>query len=205
MPDHGASASFERHLRAGVGLTFGISFPVDGPRKAAIIQKLLPSHYYPWPIFGGILCWNVLMDPLRRFADRKEPCDPSYHEGHGLCFCPPRQGKRAVNFAKGGFQGLGFAFVYCQSVEDVSVASQKTRYSDTCYKARGLNGLSCPPSFRDITPEYMGGRIYHRYQGLRVWAGGRSVLSWFVMQPLLASLIDRVGWIRGQTGEAGLF
>jgi uncharacterized oligopeptide transporter (OPT) family protein len=139
-------------------------------------------------IFGGML-GTLLMIPLRRSLIVKEHETLPYPEGTA-CAAVLKAGEKGGEFAKAAFQGLGFAFVYAIGQKMFRFIAE-TPLFDTV-KSKTLNKIF--PSAQlsaDITPEYMGvGYIIGpRIAGVLV-AG--SVLSWFVLQPLLASLIDPV-------------
>ena len=139
-------------------------------------------------IFGGML-GTLLMIPLRRSLIVKEHETLPYPEGTA-CASVLKAGEKGGEFAKTAFQGLGFAFVYALLQKMFKIVAE-TPLFDTV-KHKGLNKIF--PSAQisaDITPEYMGvGYIIGpKIAGILV-AG--SVLSWLVLQPLLASLIDPV-------------
>ena len=137
-------------------------------------------------IFGGIM-GTLLMIPLRRSLIVKEHETLPYPEGTA-CASVLIAGEKGGSFARTAFQGLGFAFVYALFQKMFKVIAETPIY-DTV-KSRSLNKIF--PSAQvsaDITPEYMGlGYIVGpRIAGTLV-AG--SVLSWLVLQPLLASLVS---------------
>lgn len=137
-------------------------------------------------IFGGFL-GILLMIPLRRSLIVKEHDTLPYPEGTA-CGSVLKAGEKGGDFAKAAFQGLGFAVVYALGQKLFRFIAE-TPLFDTV-KSKGLNSIF--PSAQisaDITPEYMGvGYIVGpRIAGILV-AGG--VLSWLVLHPLLASLID---------------
>ncbi|HVW59466.1 MAG TPA: OPT/YSL family transporter, partial [Puia sp.] len=137
-------------------------------------------------IFGGIM-GTLLMIPLRRSLIVKEHETLPYPEGTA-CASVLIAGEKGGSFARTAFQGLGFAFVYALLQKMFRVIAE-TPLFDTV-KNKSLNSIF--PSAQvsaDITPEYMGlGYIVGpRIAGVLV-AG--SVLSWLVMQPLLASLVS---------------
>ena len=139
-------------------------------------------------IFGGML-GTLLMIPLRRSLIVKEHETLPYPEGTA-CASVLKAGEKGGEFAKTAFQGLGFAFVYALLQKMFKIVAE-TPLFDTV-KHKSLNKIF--PSAQisaDITPEYMGvGYIIGpKIAGILV-AG--SVLSWLVLQPLLASLIDPV-------------
>jgi len=139
-------------------------------------------------IFGGML-GTLMMIPLRRSLIVKEHETLPYPEGTA-CASVLKAGERGGEFAKTAFQGLGFAFVYALLQKMFKVIAE-TPVFDTV-KSKALNRYF--PSAQvsaDITPEYMGvGYIIGPRIGGVLVAG--SVLSWLVLNPLLASLIDPV-------------
>jgi OPT family oligopeptide transporter len=137
-------------------------------------------------IFGGML-GTLLMIPLRRSLIVKEHETLPYPEGTA-CAAVLQAGEKGGDFAKAAFQGLGFAFVYALGQKLFRFIAE-TPVFDTM-KSKSLNRIF--PSAQlsaDITPEYMGlGYIIGPKIAGVLCAG--SVLSWFVLHPLLASLMD---------------
>lgn len=139
-------------------------------------------------IFGGML-GTLMMIPLRRSLIVKEHETLPYPEGTA-CASVLKAGEKGGEFARTAFQGLGFAFVYALLQRMFRIIAE-TPLFDTV-KSKALNKIfPAAQVSADITPEYMGvGYIVGpKISGVLV-AG--SVLSWFVLQPLLASLIDPV-------------
>src|ERR1700744_872157 len=139
-------------------------------------------------IFGGML-GTLLMIPLRRSLIVKEHETLPYPEGTA-CAEVLKAGERGGDFAKAAFQGLGFAFVYALGQKLFRFIAE-TPLFDTVKSKSFSKIFPAAQLSADITPEYMGvGYIIGpRIAGILV-AG--SVLSWFVIQPLLGSLIDPV-------------
>ncbi|MBN9379547.1 MAG: OPT/YSL family transporter [Chitinophagaceae bacterium] len=139
-------------------------------------------------IFGGIM-GTLLMIPLRRSLIVKEHETLPYPEGTA-CASVLIAGEKGGTFARTAFQGLGFAFVYALLQKMFKIIAE-TPIFDTV-KSKSLNSIF--PSAQvsaDITPEYMGlGYIVGARIAGTLFAG--SVLSWLVMQPLLASLVNPV-------------
>src|ERR1700744_2763305 len=139
-------------------------------------------------IFGGMM-GILLMIPLRRSLIVKEHETLPYPEGTA-CASVLKAGEKGGDFAKAAFQGLGIAFIYALGQKGIRVIAE-TPLFDTV-KSKVYNKIY--PSAQisaDITPEYMGvGYIIGPKIAGVLFAG--SVLSWFVLQPLLASLIDPV-------------
>ena len=139
-------------------------------------------------IFGGML-GTLMMIPLRRSLIVKEHETLPYPEGTA-CASVLKAGERGGEFAKTAFQGLGFAFVYALLQKMFKVIAE-TPVFDTVKSASLNRYFPSAQVSADITPEYMGvGYIIGpRIAGVLV-AG--SVLSWLVLNPLLASLIDPI-------------
>jgi OPT family oligopeptide transporter len=134
-------------------------------------------------IFGGIL-GTLMMIPLRRSLIVKEHGSLPYPEGTA-CASVLKAGEKGGEFARTAFMGLGFAFAYAilQKIFHViaEVPAFATRQTNKIFPSARVSG--------EITPEYMGvGYIIgFRIAGVLV-AGG--VLSWFVLIPLLSSLVS---------------
>lgn len=133
-------------------------------------------------IFGGLL-GTLMMIPLRRTLIVKEHANLPYPEGTA-CAAVLKAGEKGGDFAKTAFQGLGFAFVYALLQRLFRVISESPVYDtvkNSIYPSAKISA--------DITPEYLGvGYIIGtRIAGVLV-AG--SVLSWLVLNPVLASLVE---------------
>jgi OPT family oligopeptide transporter len=146
-------------------------------------------------IFGGIL-GTLMMIPLRRSLIVKEHATLPYPEGTA-CASVLKAGEKGGDFAKTAFMGLGFAFAYAilQKIHHVIAETPAffTRQTNKIFPSARVSG--------EITPEYMGvGYIIGpKIAGVLV-AGG--VLSWFVLIPLLASLVNP-DIIAGQLAKIG--
>jgi len=134
-------------------------------------------------IFGGLL-GTLMMIPLRKALIVKEHGTLPYPEGTA-CASVLKAGEKGGEFAKTAFMGLGFAFAYAilQKIFHViaEVPAFFTKQTNKIFPSARVSG--------EITPEYMGvGYIIGpKIAGVLV-AGG--VLSWFVLIPLLSSLVD---------------
>lgn len=134
-------------------------------------------------IFGGIL-GTLMMIPLRRSLIVKEHGTLPYPEGTA-CASVLKAGERGGDFAKTAFMGLGFAFAYAILQKIVHVIAEvpafATKATNKFFPSAKISG--------EITPEYMGvGYIIGpKISGVLV-AGG--VLSWFVLIPLLSSIVS---------------
>lgn len=134
-------------------------------------------------IFGGIL-GTLMMIPLRRSLIVQEHGTLPYPEGTA-CASVLKAGEKGGDFAKTAFMGLGFAFAYAMLQKIFHVIKEvpdfATRQTNKIFPSAKVSG--------EITPEYMGvGYIIGpKIAGVLV-AGG--VLSWFVLIPLLSSVIS---------------
>ncbi len=134
-------------------------------------------------IFGGIL-GTLMMIPLRRSLIVQEHATLPYPEGTA-CASVLKAGEKGGDFAKTAFLGLGFAFAYAMLQKIFHVIKEvpdfATRQTNKIFPSAKVSG--------EITPEYLGvGYIIGpKIAGILV-AGG--VLSWFVLIPLLSSVIS---------------
>ncbi len=139
-------------------------------------------------IFGGLL-GTLMMIPLRRALIVKEHETLPYPEGTA-CAAVLKAGEKGGELAKVAFNGLGFAAAYALLQRLFKIVAESPLF-DTIKSAKVNKIFPSAQVSADITPEYMGvGYIIGpRIAGV-LFAG--SVLSWLVLQPLLASLIDPV-------------
>jgi OPT family oligopeptide transporter len=170
---------------AGESIAAGVVFTLPGFLFLSDSSSAENFNYWTiliLSIFGGIL-GTLMMIPLRKALIVKEHGVLPYPEGTA-CASVLKAGEKGGHFAKTAFAGLGFAFVYAmlQKVFHVIaegpffMTSQKNKY----FPSARISG--------EITPEYLGvGYIIGpKIAGVLV-AGG--VLSWFVLIPLLATLV----------------
>lgn len=134
-------------------------------------------------IFGGML-GTLMMIPLRRSLIVKEHETLPYPEGTA-CASVLKAGERGGEFAKTAFAGLGFAFVYALLQRLFKVIAESVNFST----AADSKYFPAARVSADITPEYMGVGYIIGPKIAGVLVAG-SVLSWLVMQPLLASLVE---------------
>jgi OPT family oligopeptide transporter len=133
--------------------------------------------------FGGML-GTLMMIPLRRSLIVKEHGTLPYPEGTA-CASVLQAGERGGVFAQTAFIGMGVAFGYAllQKLFHViaEVPSYVTSQANKFWPSAAIRG--------EITPEYLGvGYIIGpRISGVLV-AG--SVLAWWALNPLLATLIS---------------
>jgi putative OPT family oligopeptide transporter len=133
--------------------------------------------------FGGML-GTLMMIPLRRSLIVKEHETLPYPEGTA-CAAVLQAGEKGGEFAKTAFMGMGVAFGYAVLQKIIHIIAETptfvTRTANKFWPSATVNG--------EITPEYLGvGYIIGpRISGVLV-AG--SVLAWWAMIPLLATLVD---------------
>jgi OPT family oligopeptide transporter len=171
---------------AGESIAAGVVFTLPGFLFLSDPNSASYFNYFTiliLAIFGGIL-GTLMMIPLRRSLIVKEHGILPYPEGTA-CASVLKAGEKGGEFAKTAFMGLGFAFAYAilQKIFHVIAETPSffTKQTNKIFPSARVSG--------EITPEYMGiGYIIGpKIAGVLV-AG--SVLSWFVLIPLLSSLID---------------
>jgi len=170
---------------AGESIAAGVVFTLPGflflsePASADFFNYLT---ILTLAIFGGIL-GTLMMIPLRRSLIVKEHETLPYPEGTA-CASVLKAGEKGGNFARIAFRGVGVAAVYAFLQKILHVIAETpeymTRQANKFFPSAKLSG--------EITPEYLGvGYIIGpRIAGVLV-AG--SILTWFVFNPLLASLV----------------
>lgn len=147
-------------------------------------------------IFGGLL-GTLMMIPLRRSLIVKEHGVLPYPEGTA-CASVLKAGEKGGDIAKTAFWGVGVAMVYAFLQRIFHVIAELPAYTTSLtnkyFPAAKISG--------EITPEYLGvGYIIGpRISGALV-AGG--VLSWLVLNPLLATLIHDQTIIAAQLVKLG--
>lgn len=133
--------------------------------------------------FGGML-GTLMMIPLRRSLIVKEHGTLPYPEGTA-CGSVLQAGEKGGVFAKTAFIGMGVAFSYAVLQKLLHVIAEVpafvTAQANKYWPSAAIRG--------EITPEYLGvGYIIGpKISGVLV-AG--SVLAWWAMTPLLATLVD---------------
>ncbi len=133
-------------------------------------------------IFGGIL-GTLMMIPLRRALIVNEHGTLPYPEGTA-CASVLKAGEKGGEFAKTAFWGLGFAFAYAFLQKIFHVIAETpyfmTKQANKYFPSAKVSG--------EITPEYLGVGYIIGPKIAGVLVAG-SVLTWFVFNPLLASLV----------------
>lgn len=133
-------------------------------------------------IFGGIL-GTLMMIPLRKALIVKEHETLPYPEGTA-CASVLKAGEKGGSLAKLAIGGVAFSFVYALLQKIFHIIAEvpfwATRQTNKFFPSAKISG--------EITPEYLGvGYIIGPKIGGILVAGG--VLSWFVLIPLLSSLV----------------
>src|SRR6476661_7833346 len=192
---------------AGESIAAGVVFTLPGFLFLSVASSASYFNYVTilvLAVIGGML-GTLMMIPLRRSLIVEEHGVLPYPEGTA-CASVLKAGEKGGDFAKTAFMGLGFAAAYAALQKIVHVIAEVPRFATTqaqkFFPSARLSG--------EITPEYLGvGYIIGpRIAGVLV-AGG--ILSWFVLIPLLASLIPadvvaaqlhKLGYLKGM-GIAG--
>lgn len=195
---------------AGESIAAGVVFTLPG---FLFLSEASSANFFNYwtililAIFGGIL-GTLMMIPLRKSLIVEEHGNLPYPEGTA-CASVLKAGERGGEFAKTAFMGLGFAAVYAALQKVFHVISEVPRFAteqtNKYFPSARLSG--------EITPEYLGvGYIIGlRIAGVLV-AGG--VLSWFVLIPLLASLLppdtvaaqlSKIGYLKNLATAGGSF
>jgi len=170
---------------AGESIAAGVVFTLPG---FLFLSEKSSGAYFNYltiltlAIFGGIL-GTLMMIPLRRALIVKEHGTLPYPEGTA-CASVLKAGEKGGSFARTAFWGLGLAMVYAFLQKILHLIAETpafmTRQTNKYFPSAKVSG--------EITPEYLGvGYIIGpKIAGILV-AG--SVLTWFVFNPLLASLV----------------
>ncbi len=132
--------------------------------------------------FGGML-GTLMMIPLRRSLIVKEHGTLPYPEGTA-CASVLQAGEKGGEFAKTAFLGIGVAFVYAVLQKVIHVIAETpafvTSQANKFWPSAATRG--------EITPEYLGVGYIIGFKISGVLVAG-SVLAWWAMTPLLATLV----------------
>ena len=170
---------------AGESIAAGVVFTLPG---FLFLSEPSSGQYFNYitiltlAIFGGIL-GTLMMIPLRKPLIVKEHGTLPYPEGTA-CASVLKAGEKGGDFARTAFWGLGIAMVYAFLQKILHLIAETpsfmTKQANKFFPSAKVSG--------EITPEYLGvGYIIGpKIAGILV-AG--SVLTWFVFNPLLASLV----------------
>lgn len=175
---------------AGESIAAGVAFTLPGflflstDANGVVIGADYFNYFtiFSLATLGGML-GTMMMVPLRRSLIVKEHGVLPYPEGTA-CASVLQAGEKGGVFAKTAFVGMGVAFAYAMLQKVFHVIAETpafiTKQTNKFWPSATING--------EITPEYMGvGYIIGpRISGVLV-AG--SVLAWWVIIPLLATLV----------------
>ncbi|MCA6432763.1 MAG: OPT/YSL family transporter, partial [Cytophagales bacterium] len=132
--------------------------------------------------FGGML-GTLMMIPLRRSLIVKEHGTLPYPEGTA-CASVLQAGEKGGDFAKTAFIGMGVAFAYAILQKVLHVIAETPAYvtsqANKFWPSAATRG--------EITPEYLGVGYIIGFKISGVLVAG-SVLAWWAMTPLLATLV----------------
>lgn len=170
---------------AGESIAAGVVFTLPGFLFLSAPESANYFNYFTiltLAIFGGIL-GTLMMIPLRKALIVKEHDTLPYPEGTA-CASVLKAGEKGGNFARTAFLGVGVAagYAFLQKILHIVAETPEymTRQANKFFPSAKVSG--------EITPEYLGvGYIIGpKIAGILV-AG--SVLTWFVFNPLLATLV----------------
>jgi OPT family oligopeptide transporter len=170
---------------AGESIAAGVVFTLPGFLFLSAPESADYFNYFTiltLAIFGGIL-GTLMMIPLRKALIVKEHDTLPYPEGTA-CASVLKAGEKGGNFARTAFLGVGVAagYAFLQKILHIVAETPEymTRQTNKFFPSAKVSG--------EITPEYLGvGYIIGpKIAGILV-AG--SVLTWFVFNPLLATLV----------------
>ncbi len=170
---------------AGESIAAGVVFTLPG---FLFLSESSSAEYFNYvtilvlAIFGGML-GTLMMIPLRSALIVKEHETLPYPEGTA-CASVLKAGERGGNFAKTAFSGLGLAVVYALLQKIFHVIAETPSY----ITAQTNKYLPSAKISGEITPEYLGVGYIIGPKIAGVLVAG-SVLTWFVFNPLLATVV----------------
>jgi len=170
---------------AGESIAAGVVFTLPG---FLFLTDTSSGEYFNYitiltlAIFGGML-GTLMMIPLRSALIVKEHETLPYPEGTA-CASVLKAGEKGGDFAKTAFAGLGMATAYAFLQKVFHVVAETPSYMTS----QANKYLPSAKVSGEITPEYLGvGYIIGPKIGGVLVAG--SVLTWFVFNPLLATVV----------------
>jgi len=170
---------------AGESIAAGVVFTLPG---FLFLSESTSADYFNYvtilvlAIFGGML-GTLMMIPLRSALIVKEHETLPYPEGTA-CASVLKAGERGGNFAKTAFSGLGFAVLYAFFQKIFHVIAETPSF----ITAQTNKYLPSAKISGEITPEYLGVGYIIGPKIAGVLVAG-SVLTWFVFNPLLATVV----------------
>jgi len=175
---------------AGESIAAGVAFTLPGFLFLSADENgnINSAEYFNYfTIFslaalGGML-GTMMMIPLRRSLIVKEHDSLPYPEGTA-CASVLQAGEKGGVFAQTAFIGMGVAFAYAMLQKVFHVIAETpafvTRQANKFWPSATING--------EITPEYLGVGYIIGPQISGVLVAG-SVLAWWALIPLLATLV----------------
>ncbi len=170
---------------AGESIAAGVVFTLPG---FLFLSEAGSANYFNYitilvlAIFGGML-GTLMMIPLRSALIVKEHETLPYPEGTA-CASVLKAGEKGGNFAKTAFAGLGVATVYAFLQKILHVVAETPSY----ITSQANKYLPSAKISGEITPEYLGVGYIIGPKIAGVLVAG-SVLTWFVFNPLLATVV----------------
>lgn len=170
---------------AGESIAAGVVFTLPG---FLFLSETNSADYFNYitililAIFGGML-GTMMMIPLRSALIVKEHQTLPYPEGTA-CASVLKAGEKGGNFARTAFLGLGVATVYALLQKILHLIAETPSY----ITAQTNKYLPSAKISGEITPEYLGVGYIIGPKIAGVLVAG-SVLTWFVFNPLLATIV----------------
>ena len=170
---------------AGESIAAGVVFTLPG---FLFLSESSSADYFNYltililAIFGGML-GTMMMIPLRSALIVKEHQTLPYPEGTA-CASVLKAGEKGGNFARTAFLGLGVSTVYALLQKIVHLIAETPSY----ITAQTNKYLPSAKVSGEITPEYLGVGYIIGPKIAGVLVAG-SVLTWFVFNPLLATIV----------------
>ena len=170
---------------AGESIAAGVVFTLPG---FLFLSESRSADYFNYitililAIFGGML-GTLMMIPLRSALIVKEHETLPYPEGTA-CASVLKAGEKGGNFAKTAFAGLGLATAYAFLQKIFHVVAETPSFMT----AQANKYLPSAKISGEITPEYLGVGYIIGPKIAGVLVAG-SVLTWFVFNPLLATVV----------------
>ncbi|MEY3058964.1 MAG: hypothetical protein RL000_316 [Bacteroidota bacterium] len=170
---------------AGESIAAGVVFTLPG---FLFLSESSSADYFNYitililAVFGGML-GTLMMIPLRSALIVKEHETLPYPEGTA-CASVLKAGEKGGNFAKTAFAGLGLATVYAFLQKIFHVVAETPSFMTS----QANKYLPSAKISGEITPEYLGVGYIIGPKIAGVLVAG-SVLTWFVFNPLLATVV----------------
>jgi OPT family oligopeptide transporter len=170
---------------AGESIAAGVVFTLPG---FLFLSESSSADYFNYitililAVFGGML-GTLMMIPLRSALIVKEHETLPYPEGTA-CASVLKAGEKGGNFAKTAFAGLGLATVYAFLQKIFHIVAETPSFMTS----QANKYLPSAKISGEITPEYLGVGYIIGPKIAGVLVAG-SVLTWFVFNPLMATVV----------------